>query len=147
MKQKSFADMRCSIARAMEIIGPWWTMVILRDAFLGISRFKDFERSLGIAKNTLSNRLSLLVENGLLTKEPAQDGSKYAEYQLTEKARELFPILVAVSQWGDKWAAHEDGPELIVIDKRDGDPIPRQLLMGSDGKPMPRDAIGVKNVA
>lgn len=144
MKQKSFSDMRCSVARALEMIGPWWAFLILRDAFMGVRRFRDFERSLGIAKNTLSNRLKLLVDNGLLDKVPAADGSKYAEYQLTDKARELFPILVAVAQWGDKWAVHEDGPSFVIIDKRDGEPIPHQTITDRSGRPIPEAAIGVK---
>lgn len=144
MKQKSFADMRCSIARSLEIIGPWWSFLIIRDAFMGVSRFKDFERSLGIAKNTLSNRLKLLVENGLLDKTADPNGSKYAEYHLTEKGRDLFPVLVAITQWGDKWAVHEDGPSFDIIDKRTDCSIPPLALLGSDGQPLPEDAIGVK---
>lgn len=144
MKHASFADMHCSIARALEMIGPWWAFLILRDAFMGIRRFKEFERSLGIAKNTLSSRLKLLVDNGLLKKMPAADGSKYAEYHLTEKGKELFPILVSISQWGDKWAAHEDGPKVVIIDKRDGDPIPQQTIMDRSGKPIPEGAIGMR---
>ena len=144
MKQKSFADMRCSIARALDVIGPWWTFLILRDAFMGVRRFKDFERSLGIAKNTLSNRLKLLVDNGLLDKTPGADGSKYSEYQLTEKGKELFPILTALAQWGDKWAAHEDGPSFTIIDKRSGSPIPQQVIVDDTGNPIPEKAIGVR---
>ena len=147
MKQKSFSDMRCSIARALEVIGPWWTFLILRDAFMGTKRFKDFERSLGIAKNTLSNRLKLLVDNELLARQPAADGSKYSEYHLTEKGKELFPILAALSQWGDRWAAHEDGPSFTIIDTRDSKPIPQQRVMDKSGTPIPEHAIGLKRAA
>lgn len=144
MKQKSFADMRCSIARSLEIIGPWWSFLILRDAFMGVRRFKDFERSLGIAKNTLSNRLKLLVENDLLEKTSATDGTKYEEYHLTQKGRELFPVLVAITQWGDKWAVHENGPSFEIIDTRTKSAIPPLALLGSDGQPLPEEFIGVK---
>lgn len=147
MKHASFADMRCSIARALEMIGPWWTFMILRDAFMGVRRFKDFERSLGIAKNTLSSRLKHLVENGLLEKSRAADGSKYSEYQLTAKGRELLPILVSISQWGDKWAAHDDGPKFVMIDTRDGSPLPKQTIMDKTGKPMPEGTIGMRPVS
>ena len=144
MKHASFAEMRCSIARTLEMIGPWWAFLILRDAFMGVRRFKDFERSLGIAKNTLASRLKLLVENGLLDKVAASDGSKYSEYQLTQKGQELFPILLAISQWGDRWAAHEDGPRFAIVDTRDGAEIPPQLIMDADGDPIPPSAIGVR---
>lgn len=144
MKQKSFADMRCSIARSLELIGPWWSFLILRDAFMGATRFKDFERSLGIAKNTLSNRLKLLVDNGLLSKDVEPNGSKYAEYHLTEKGRDLFPVMVAITQWGDKWAVHEDGPSFEIIDKRTDHSIPPLALLGSDGQPLPEESIGLK---
>ncbi|MBO6505772.1 MAG: helix-turn-helix transcriptional regulator [Kordiimonadaceae bacterium] len=147
MKQKSFADMRCSIARSLEVIGPWWSFLIIRDAFMGVTRFKDFERSLGIAKNTLSNRLKLLVENGLLDKVTDPGGSKYAAYHLTEKGRDLFPVLVAITQWGDKWAVHEDGPSFEIIDKRTDQSIPPLALLGGDGKPLPEDEIGVKRAS
>lgn len=147
MKHASFADMRCSIARALEMIGPWWTFMILRDAFMGIRRFKDFERSLGIAKNTLTTRLRHLVDNGLLDKVPGADGSKYSEYQLTEKGRELFPILLAMSQWGDKWAGHEDGPLFTIIDRRDGLPLPPQVIRDRAGSPIPAAAIGLAGPA
>ena len=144
MKHASFAEMRCSIARTLEMIGPWWAFLILRDAFMGVRRFKDFERSLGIAKNTLASRLKLLVENGLLDKVAASDGSKYSEYQLTQKGQELFPILLAISQWGDRWAAHEDGPRFATVDTRDGAEIPPQMIMDADGAPIPPSAIGVR---
>lgn len=124
------------------MIGPWWAFLIIRDAFMGIRRFKDFERSLGIAKNTLASRLKHLVDAGLLEKIPDPSGSKYFEYQLTEKGTELFPILVAIAQWGDKWAAHEYGPSFNIIDRRDGQPLPPQRLTDHSGEPIPRECLG-----
>ena len=144
MKQKSFADMPCSIARSLEVIGQWWSFLIIRDAFMGIRRFKDFERSLGIAKNTLTKRLTLLVENGLLEKVPASDGSKYAEYQLTEKGRDLFPVMLALTQWGDKWAEHENGRTFVIIDERSGQEIAHQRVRDESGELIPADKIGLK---
>ena len=142
MKHKSFANMQCSIARTLEAIGPWWSFLIIRDAFMGVRRFRDFERSLGIAKNTLTKRLSQLVDEDLLDKVPASDGSKYAEYQLTEKGRELFPILLALTQWGDKWAAHENGPSFAIIDKTDGQPLPLQRIRNRAGRTVAPQDIG-----
>lgn len=142
MKATSFGDMPCSIARSLDVIGPWWALLIVRDAFMGIRRFKDFEKSLGIAKNTLTARLNGLVEGDILEKVPDAKGSKYLEYQLTDKGRALFPVIVALSQWGDNWAVHEDGPSFEIIDTRDGEPIPQQHILGKDGQPIPRQFLG-----
>lgn len=139
MKATSFGDMPCSIARSLDVIGPWWAMLIVRDAFMGVRRFKDFEKSLGIAKNTLTARLNGLVDGGILERVPDAKGSKYLEYQLTDKGRALFPVIVALSQWGDNWAVHEDGPSFEIIDTRDGEPIPPQAILGKDGLPIPRE--------
>ncbi|WOE75215.1 winged helix-turn-helix transcriptional regulator [Alterisphingorhabdus coralli] len=144
MQPKSFADMQCSIARTLEMIGPWWSFLIIRDAFMGVRRFRDFERSLGIAKNTLTKRLNQLVDAGLLQKAPASDGSKYAEYQLTQKGRELFPVILSLTQWGDKWAEHEDGRTFMIIDKRNGEEIVRQEVHDAEGRLVPSSAIGVR---
>lgn len=144
MKQTSFAEMQCSIARTLEVIGPWWSFLIIRDAFMGARRFKDFERSLGIPKNTLTKRLKLLVEDGLLEKGPGRDGSKYAEYRLTEKGRDLFPVLLALTQWGDKWAAHKDGRTFAIIDRRTGEEVAQQHVRDANGEPIPMQAIGVR---
>ncbi len=144
MKQKSFAEMPCSIARTLEVIGPWWSILIIRDAFMGSRRFRDFERSLGIAKNTLTKRLKLLVDGGLLDKVPASDGSKYVEYQLTEKGRDLFPVMLALTQWGDKWAAHENGRTFVIVDERSGEEIARQQVRDTNGALIPADQIGLR---
>lgn len=142
MRATSFGDMPCSIARSLDVIGPWWALLIIRDAFMGIRRFKDFEKSLRIAKNTLTTRLNSLVDGGILERVPDPQGSQYLEYQLTEKGLALFPVIVALSQWGDKWAVHEDGPSFEIIDTRDGEPIPQQAIQGRDGLPIPPEYLG-----
>ncbi|MEO1029721.1 MAG: helix-turn-helix domain-containing protein, partial [Pseudomonadota bacterium] len=109
MKTKSFSDMQCSIARTLEQVGSWWSLLVIREAMMGARRFKHFEAALGIAKNTLTSRLNELVENGILEKGPAKDGSSYEEYTLTQKGRELGPVMMALAQWGDKWAQHKNG--------------------------------------
>ena len=129
--------MQCSIARSLEVVGSWWSLLIIRDAMMGARRFKHFEASLGIAKNTLTSRLNDLVDGGVLAKTPASDGSKYDEYQLTEMGRDLAPILIAFSQWGDKWAVHEDGPSFTIIDRTTGGALPRLWPLGSDGEALP----------
>lgn len=120
MKQTSFSEMQCSVARSLESVGPWWSLLIVRDSMMGLRRFNEFQRSLGIAKNTLTNRLSELIENGIMQKVPSERGLKYAEYELTEKGIDLAPVVMALAQWGDKWAAHEKGPSYAFLDKNTG---------------------------
>ena len=103
MKVKSFADMPCYIAKSLDIVGPWWTLLIVREALTGATRFKHFEKSLGIAKNTLTTRLNHMIDNGLIERVAAQDGSKFDEYRLTEKGRALGPVLSNLQTWGKTW--------------------------------------------
>ncbi|MEM9178290.1 MAG: helix-turn-helix domain-containing protein, partial [Pseudomonadota bacterium] len=93
MKTKSFSNMQCSIARALEHVGSWWSLLIIRDAMMGARRFKHFQKSLGIAKNTLTSRLNDLIAGDILEKVPASDGSSYEEYRLTERGRDLAPVI------------------------------------------------------
>ena len=101
-KRKSMQDDACPVARSLDLVGDRWSMLIVRDAFDGISRFSDFQRNLGVAKNILSDRLSALVEEGVLTVQPASDGTSYQQYVLTPKGESLFPVVVALRQWGER---------------------------------------------
>src|SRR5437868_2735664 len=114
MKRTSFAGMACSIARTLEVIGEWWTLLILRDAFLGVRRFDDFQSSLGIARNILTDRLATLVRHGILTRERYQERPARYEYRLTEKGFDLYPIIVGLLRWGDRWTAGAEGPPLVL---------------------------------
>ena len=114
MKRTSFAGMNCSVARTLEIIGEWWTLLILRDAFLGVRRFDDFQSRLGIARNVLTDRLTTLVEHGVLERERYQERPDRFEYRLTEKGRDLHPVLMSLVRWGDRWTAGEAGPPLVL---------------------------------
>src|ERR671919_3186160 len=109
MPRKDFSEMPCSVARTLEVIGDRWTILILRDAFYGVRRFDDLRRGLGVARNILTDRLSKLVEHGVLERVPYQDPPPRFEYRLTEKGRDLWHVVTAVRQWGDRWAA-PDGP-------------------------------------
>ncbi len=109
VERTSFAGMNCSIARTLEIVGEWWTPLILRDAFLGLSRFEEFQGSLGIARNVLTKRLTTLVQAGIMERHRYQEHPERFEYRLTEAGRELFPIVVSLLQWGDRWTAGEAG--------------------------------------
>ena len=137
MKPKSFDDMRCSIARALEHVGSWWSLLIVRDAMMGATRFSQFERSLGIAKATLASRLGELVASGVLQRVPAGDGGRHDEYRLTEKGRDIAPVLIALAQWGDKWAEHECGRSFAFLDRQTGEEISRIRPRRSDGSPIP----------
>src|ERR1700722_10444707 len=101
VKRTSFKDAACPIARSLDEIGDWWSLLIVRDAFLGVRRFGDFQRSLGMAKNILAARLRTLVAHRILETRPASDGSAYQEYRLTEKGRGLYTVIVALRQWGE----------------------------------------------
>jgi DNA-binding HxlR family transcriptional regulator len=122
------ATLNCSLARALNDVGDWWTLLIIRDAFLGARRFSEFRRGLGLARNTLSDRLERLCAAGILLR-----GGTPARplYGLTKKGRALAPALVALQQWGDQFAS-ENRPPVVVTDKR-GRPLPRVMLVDSDG--------------
>lgn len=103
MRKASFADMNCSVAQSLEIIGEWWTLLILRDCFLGVRRFDDFVARLGIARNVLTNRLDTLVEAGVLERRTYDEGRGRHDYVLTDMGRALWPVMTALRQWGDEW--------------------------------------------
>lgn len=114
MAQRTYANLDCSVARTLEYVGERWTFLILRDAFYGIRRFDDFRDSLGIARNILASRLNTLVEAGVMKKVPYQDRPVRYEYRLTEKGRDLVPILTTLLAWGDKWETPEDPPVRLI---------------------------------
>src|SRR5579871_6184646 len=122
MRRKTFAHMNCSIARALDQIGEWWTFLILREALMGTRRSEDFQRNLGIARNILAARLKKLVARGILERAAAAS-SRRAEYRLTEKGRALFPVLMALREWGDRWIVGPRRVPVIVVDRRNAEPI------------------------
>jgi DNA-binding HxlR family transcriptional regulator len=111
VQRTSFEDMRCSVAQCLDVVGEWWSLLIVRDAFLGVTRFDDFQARLGISRNILIQRLNRLVESGVLKRVPYQDRPPRSEYRLTDKGRDLWHVVTAMRQWGDRWAA-PDGPPL-----------------------------------
>ena len=110
------SNQACSIKRTLDVLGERWTLLVLREAFYGVRRFDDFQRNIGCARNILSSRLAALVERGILRREPYREpGSRSRhEYRLTEKGIDLFPILIALMQWGDRWEADPQGPAVSV---------------------------------
>jgi len=139
MKYKSFDHMNCSLAQTLNVIGERWTLLILRDAFFGAKRFGQFERSLGIAKNILTARLNLLVDEGILEKRDSLEGA-HPEYVLTRKGLDLQPILLAMTHWGDKYKADARGDRLVFVERSTGRPIRRMSVISEDGRVLgPRD--------
>jgi DNA-binding HxlR family transcriptional regulator len=106
------SDWPCPIARGVDVLGDGWTLLILRDACLGVRRFDDFQRSLGIGRNILSKRLQQLVDDGLFTRTAYSEHPNRFEYRLTEKGRDAFAVLAAMATWSERWNPHPDGPIL-----------------------------------
>jgi DNA-binding HxlR family transcriptional regulator len=103
-KRTDLSSNPCPIARALDIIGDWWSILIIRDAHGGTCRFSEFQRNLNMAKNILASRLRKLVDADILELAPAEDGSAYKEYRLTEKGEQLRLVLVALREWGERYA-------------------------------------------
>ncbi|MGN5382013.1 winged helix-turn-helix transcriptional regulator [Streptomyces lasalocidi] len=114
MRRTSFANWPCSVARTMDLLGDWWTPLVLREAFYGIRRFDAFQQELGIARNTLAERLRRLVEAGLLEKQVYETQPVRHEYVLTESGRDFYGVILAMTRWGDRWLADEEGPPVIT---------------------------------
>jgi DNA-binding HxlR family transcriptional regulator len=114
MERKSFAGMDCSVAQCLEVIGEWWTMLIVRDAFLGVTRFDVFQERLGIARNVLQLRLERLVDAGVFERVAYSEHPPRYDYLLTPKGRDLWPVVNAMRQWGDQYAAPNGAPIQLV---------------------------------
>ncbi|MEU4196972.1 helix-turn-helix domain-containing protein [Kribbella sp. NPDC026611] len=114
MRQTSFSSMQCSIARSLELIGDWWTPLIIRDLYYGISRFDDLVEDLSISRNLLAARLTHLVKHGIVYRRPYSEHRARHEYLLTESGRDLMPVLIALMAWGDRWATPEGGPPVLL---------------------------------
>jgi DNA-binding HxlR family transcriptional regulator len=132
MQRKSFGDMACPIARSLERVGEWWSMLILRDALAGHTRFDAFQHSLGIAPNMLTRRLKALVEAGMLERRPYSERPVRYEYHLTPRGRDFAPVLVALLAYGNRHFAPE-GASVEIVDTRTGapaDPVPVDARTG-----------------
>jgi DNA-binding HxlR family transcriptional regulator len=134
MKRKSLAHDCCPVARALDAIGDWWSLLIIRDALAGTRRFSEFQRGLGLARNILSARLRKLVEQGIMRTEPAADGSAYREYVLTEKGNSLQLVIIALLQWGESSLFEPGEPASRLVDRLEGKAIAPLRLMTLDGR-------------
>ncbi|HKT27012.1 helix-turn-helix domain-containing protein [Dyella sp.] len=134
VKRISHQDSLCGVARPMDAIGDGWSLLIVRDAFGGSRRFGEFQKSLGLAKNILAARLRHLVAHGILETIEASDGSAYQEYVLTEKGRGLFPLLVALRQWGEAFFFEPGETHARLVDRKTGRAVPKLEPRARDGR-------------
>jgi DNA-binding HxlR family transcriptional regulator len=139
VKRRSLAEATCPIARSLDVVGDWWTLLIVRNALHGARRFGEFQTQLGISKSMLAERLQKMVQTGLLEIRPDPQGSAYAEYHLTEDGRRLHTVLMALRQWGESCLFEPGEPMTVLTDARDGAPARRLQLMAADGRVLQPD--------
>ncbi len=134
--RRRFKDQNCSVAQALEVLGDWWTLLVVREAFMGSRRFADFEANLDISKNILSARLDYLVTHGVLVRVDAGvHGTRY-EYELTPMGKDLATVMTALRQWGDRWIYGEGREPLLALDRRSGRRIPRVRILDNESRPL-----------
>ncbi|GID04560.1 transcriptional regulator [Pseudomonas sp. 008] len=144
VKRTSMQGAECPVARSLDAIGDWWSLLIVRDAFDGLRRFGEFQRNLGMAKNILSARLRTLVAHGIFDLVPASDGSAYQEYVLTEKGQGLFPLIIGLRQWGEAFFYEAGEAHSQVVDRENGRPVRPLELRAEDGRLLgPQDCVRI----
>ncbi len=135
MRRKSFGNMECPVARSLERVGEWWSILIVRDAFYGLTRFDEFQKSLGIAPNMLTRRLNQLVEAGILERRRYTERPPRDEYLLTERGRDFRPVLLALLAWGNKHFAPE-GASVFFVDAKTGAIAVPTIVDQASGRPL-----------
>lgn len=136
MQRKSFHGMNCSIARALEEVGEWWSLLIVRECTQGATRFDDFVRELGITRNVLTVRLQRLTELGILERFPLEGRANTEGYRLTPKGEDLYPVIVALMQWGDRWLVPNGKPPTALVEDATGEAIEPLTVQARDGRPL-----------
>jgi DNA-binding HxlR family transcriptional regulator len=136
VKRTRFSQWPCSVARTVDLLGDWWTPLVLRDAYYGVRRFDDFQRNLNIGRNILTERLNRLVDEGLLERVPYQERPVRHEYVLTDKGRDFFPVLVAMMRWGDRWLTGDEGPPITLHHKRCDHTMHAEVVCSHCGEPI-----------
>ncbi len=138
MVKKSFSDMACSLAQSMDVIGEWWSMLIVRDFFVGGGRrrFEQLRDSLGISRNILTERLRTLTDAGVIEKVPLQEGGRRYAYQLTDKGRDLLPVIVSIIQWWERWEQEPGEGYMNMRDRQRGEEIGQVSVPNSRGEPL-----------
>ncbi len=144
LKPEKYDPLNRSIGHVLDIIGEGWAILIIREAYFGTRRFEDFQRQLGIARNILTARLKKLCQNEILDRVPIKQGARRHEYLLTSKGKELMPLLIALTQWGDKWIFGENAEPVIFMDRENREPIAKVNVYSSKGLRLrPRDIVVV----
>lgn len=141
MRWEDLSEQNCSMARSLAILGDRWTLMILRDAFLKVRRFDDFQKSLGIARRVLTERLQKLVDAGVLVRVSYQESPERFEYRLTDMGLDLYPVVLSIVHWGDKHFAGEEGPPILHTHKECGHEFQSVLTCSECG-----EAVGARDV-
>ena len=137
-------DDDCGIAQALSVVGEWRTLLVLRNLFNGMRRFDALQAHLGISSSVLAARLKTLTDAGVVQKRPCAEDGRSHEYRLTEKGLDLYPVLVALLHWGERWAPNGRGPRLTLVERATGRPVPPIAVRAEDGRPLgPRDVTPV----
>jgi len=136
--------MNCSIAQTLEVIGEWWTPLIVRDLFFGVSRFDEFQSRLGISRNILTERLGRLEEQGIVRRTPYQDRPPRYDYRLTAKGADLWRLMTMMREWGDRWAA-PDGPPVATVHRGCGEVSEAVLVCSACGEALHRRDLRVED--
>jgi DNA-binding HxlR family transcriptional regulator len=144
MKKKRACGLSCSIAEGVSVFGDQWTLLIVRDALFGVTRFEQFQRNLGISRNLLARRLADLTDHDLLKRVPQREGSQRWDYLPTDKCRDLVPVLLAMGQWSEKWMPASAGRRAIPIERKTGRQVDLQIRRKLDGKKVRNTAIAFK---
>jgi DNA-binding HxlR family transcriptional regulator len=135
MLGRTYDDQVCSAARALEMVGERWTLLIVRDAlFAGATRYSDFQKSLGIATNILKTRLDGLVDGGIMQRHKYSEQPELYEYLLTDKGRELLPVVLALTEWGDRWMSPDAGPPILYEHSMCGGPVSQRIVCANCGE-------------
>ena len=146
-ERKRMNTATCPVARALDVMGDRWSLLIVRDAFDGVCRFGDFQSSLGAARNILAGRLKALVEQGVLEVQPASDGTAYQQYALTKKGQSLFPVIVGLRQWGEQNLFRPGERRSRLVEKEGGKPVARLVVASAQGRALAPDDVVVEKSA
>ncbi len=138
---RPYSRVNCPIADALGVIGDRWTLLILRDAVVGVTRFETFQYRLGVSRSVLTTRLKHLIDVGLLDRKPLRDDGRRQEYVLTKKGQAMLPVLAALVEWGETWMPQPDGPRARLVDHRSGDPVSLHFCRDSDSATVPAAAV------
>lgn len=143
MQRTDFSQANCPIARTLDLVGEWWSLLIIREAFLGVTRYDDFQRRLGISRNALTDRLKKLVDGGVLARQPVSEGARREEYVLTKMGDDLVTVVVSMLQWGDRWLIMPGEPLSRMVETATGRPVATLEVTSSDGRRLARADLGL----